>query len=429
PLMPSPQATNPDGTPAFVPIIVQSNPQIVYVVNNGKLQRSSDGGKTYSGVALPTTDLTQVSITVTVSPLDTQRIYVTLYGLRNGQGCLPTGADAAPASNIQPHSASSAQQGALVKLSGYGPCSEQYTSASGGGSWSKVHLPVAGVLAATTTMRTILGFVSAPPYTFQAQGSALFAMAGYSGQDGALGGGQPGIVRSDDGGATWRQVNQPPINASSGQSVCDFAAAPSGQTLYAIVDQGCGNAGAPTISLWRSKDGGANWSQIHTFTNVVESGMSVAADGTLYIDLPRAQFTSGAFSAGASSTNTGAGGIPYSALSGGGTINATPNAMLASANEGASFAAAPVRGVSSNTSIFGPFAILADGSVVALGTPNGSQSNPDTLYTWKLGASSWQKVNSSEAGDGFVYAQTSTVGGQETLYVVTASGKIVTFAI
>jgi len=103
--------------------------------------------------------------------------------------------------------------------------------------------------------------------------------------------------------------------------------------------------------------------------------------------------------------------------------------MLASSNQGASFTAAPVKGVASNTNIVGPFAVLADGSVVALGSSNTSPTVADTLYTWKLGASSWQQVNGSATSDGYVYAQASTVGGQETLYAVTTSGKIDSFAL
>ena len=427
---PPSQATNTDGSPAFVPIIAQSNPQIVYVVNNGKLQRSSDGGKTYAKVTLPTTDLTQTNVTATVSPLDPQRIYVTFYGLRNGKGCLPTGApaSAAPASSIQQQSASSAQQGALASLSGFGPCAEQYTSANSGGAWSRVHLPVAGVLAATTESRMILGFVSSPPYTFQAQGSVLFAMAGYSGQDGALGGGQSSILRSDDGGGTWRLVSSPPINTSTGLSVCDFAAAPSGQTLYAITGQGCNGEAVSPIFLWRSYNDGATWSQVHTFKNVAEAGMAVAANGALYLDLPGVQVYTSPSSAAPNQIHS-AGTSPYSALSGGGTINAAPNMMLASANQGASFTSAPLTGVASNTNIWGPFATLANGSVVALGSPSDSSTTADALYTWKPGASSWQKTAGSVTNDTFVYAQASTVGGQETLYVVTARGKIDSFAI
>lgn len=156
--------------------------------------------------------------------------------------------------------------------------------------------------------------------------------------------------------------------------------------------------------------------------------MAVAANGALYLDLPGVQVYTSPSSAAPNQIHS-AGTSPYSALSGGGTINAAPNMMLASANQGASFTSAPLTGVASNTNIWGPFATLANGSVVALGSPSDSSTTADALYTWKPGASSWQKTAGSVTNDTFVYAQASTVGGQETLYVVTARGKIDSFAI
>ena len=94
----------------------------------------------------------------------------------------------------------------------------------------------------------------------------------------------PGIrlVASDDGGATWKLIDSALVR-SGNTIVCDFAAAPTGTTIYATTSPGsCGGMGTfPTITLWRSDNGGQSWpaAQFATCQHRAENGMVVSSPG------------------------------------------------------------------------------------------------------------------------------------------------------
>ena len=70
--------------PEQLPVVAQSDPSIVYKIANGALLRSSDGGATYTKETLPSSGLSQVDISLAVSPLDATHVFVMESGMKNG---------------------------------------------------------------------------------------------------------------------------------------------------------------------------------------------------------------------------------------------------------------------------------------------------------------------------------------------------------
>lgn len=381
--------------PGNLPVVSAANPRVAYrLTTTNALQRSADGGATYADVALPKTDLSSVdSASVAVSPLDASRIFVTLAGQKNGQGCLPPS---------QPYGALSTHGGVLA--SGYVPCAEEFMSANGGQTWTQLSLPTGGVLGGTAMMRQMMGAYEASAYTFQAQGQRIYAAIGFSNQGGALIGSQAiRLVASDDGGATWRLVDSG--LATQSRFICDFAAAPTPGVLYAVTAaQSCGNESFPTLTLWRSDTGGQSWTRVRDLPTQAETGIVVDLHGGLYSLMPQvtAQGQSASFSQ-------------------------SPADVKNSPDAGATFLSAPSAGLPANPGIVGPYATLSDGSVVmAVGVTGGN--GPVALYAWGKGQSAWMKISgdyNANIGSVTVSHATDASGATtDTLTVVDVDGNI-----
>lgn len=345
--------------PEQFPVVAPSDATIVYKIANGTFLRSSDGGKTYATETLPKTDLTQIDESVAVSPLDANHVFVMLSGKKGDQGCLPP-------TNSYP---ALATHGGIL-ASGYVPCAEQYVSVDGGHTWSQPTLPTKGVLGALNMFRAVQGPYAAPSYTFQAQGQRLYSAMAFDNMGGSLVDSQGArLVASDDGGLTWRFVDVG--LATSNRFVCDFGAAPTPSVVYAVTgDQACGNETYPTLSLWRSDNGGQSWARVRTLPSLAETGLFVGAQGALYSYMPQVTVQGH----GSSLTNSIA------------------DAMV-SVDGGVTFTSAPGAGLPATNTFLSPFATLADGSVVyGVYTSDALVSGPQSLYTWKKGDASWTKL-------------------------------------
>ncbi|HEX9037685.1 MAG TPA: sialidase family protein [Ktedonobacterales bacterium] len=371
-----------------IPLVAPSDPQIVYKIANNVPQRSTDGGKTYGAISVPKSDITALdNIWIAVSPLNASHVFLTLSGSRNGQMCVVV------------QSSGQAYHGGTL-ASGGTDCSDQFYSANGGQTWARLRLPGGNVLGGTNFFRVVQGAFQAPAYVFQAQGSRLYAGAGFSTQDGAiLASLGARLMTSGDGGATWTLADQP--IASAGLYVCDFAVAPTGSTVYAAVtNQSCGNEGLPAMTLWRSDNAGQAWKKVSTLPSPAEGGLVVAPSGALYIFEPAAS------------------PISHSMI-----VSQTAQYALVSVNGGATFSHAPSAGIPGDptkASLVGPVAMLSDGSALyAVQTGAGSG-----LYAWKLGDTSWAQVAGAPAnGLGAVVAVPAGSGG-DTLYITDTSGDL-----
>jgi hypothetical protein len=353
-------------------------------------QRSTNGGKTYSALARPKTDITPIDdVWIAVSPLDPARVFLTISGQKGGQGCLP------------PTGALASHGGTL--FSGSVDCSEQFYSSNSGKSWTRLYLPSGDVIGGTNLFRMPQGPYESSAYVFQAQGTRLYAGAGYSAAGGVIFASDGArLLASDDGGASWALIDQPIISA--GLIACDFAASPTGSTIYAVVtNHNCGSEGLSAIGLWRSDNGGQSWSRVSNLSNPAEGGMAVSSSGALYIFNPATQAPS------------------HSAM-----LTMTPPYALVSVNKGVSFTSAPSAGTPKDATLIGPVGALSDGSVIYLVQSGATQYG---LYAWKVGAASWIKLASAPSGSLGAVIVTPQAGGGDTLTITDSTGGITTVKV
>jgi hypothetical protein len=330
-----------------MPMLAPSDPEVIYEAGPSMLRRSDDGGATWHDLPKPGTAFQGVvGVPFVVSPADPRTVFLTVDA--NG-----------PCSGV-----SGSGRGGL--------CGATFVSTDGGAHWKQVALPSPGVLGSTAGLRSLLA-VGGSLKTIQAQGHRLYSALGpYSGPDGdLLGVSSARLVTSTDGGLTWQYADKSLVG-----SMCDFIAAPGGDTIYALTSRGCGSEANPAISLWRSDDAGARWTSLGDLPSPLTSGgvavFRVNGQALLYMNLPQL------LSSGQTGTKTS---------------DAASN-LKVSADGGRTWIAAPTRGAPGGMS--GPLAVLADGSVVMSrfetsadpGAPGISQ-----LYAWKYGDAAWRKLS------------------------------------
>jgi hypothetical protein len=384
----------------YVPLVAPSDPHMIYKLvpaggSSGDLllARSPDGGTTWKTFALPAGKSTDyVSPVAFVSPLNPGDVFltvtVTLPLAQPGYQSCPS--SQASSSGLTSQKSSNGLSSYAALSGGPSLCAVEYLSTDGGVHWGPAHVPAS---AAPAALGDTSGY-SFFPADLWSTGSTVFHVQGtrlYSTTNVA-----PGvppnspeaqstqtirIVVSTDGGLNWTYVDGGLV-AASGQSICDYAAAPSGSTLFALTAAGCssdGPAASPPV-LWRSDDAGGQWVKVGQLPGSVENGM-IAVSGEngqaplLYINM--AQETCTSHTCG---------------------IDASPSNLQVSADGGQTWTPAPTKGFP--TSLSGnplqnpgePLGALSDGSILFLAPPvPGSAS----LYAWKLGDASWHQVGSS----------------------------------
>ena len=326
----------------FVPEIAPSNPLVVYKLvpaddSSGQqvLARSTDGGATWRTFALPTvTGGTPTPLVVFVSPLDPQSVFLTVQVV--------------------------------------------FLSRDGGAHWSPIHLPAS---AAPAALGDSLGYITRPSALFS-NGTTVFHVQGnrlYSATN-VLPGSSPRfpegessttirIVVSTDGGLTWSYADE--ALAAQGGNICDYTAAPSGATLFAITSPAClPDPGiVPSFSLWRSDDAGAHWTKVQG--GLLQSSM---INGMVAVSDPMGQTPQI---------------LLYLTMAKEG--NFSPANVHVSADGGQTWAEAPTAGfpVAPGPSI--PVGVLSDGSVLFLAQTGGSGA---AFFAWELGDAAWHQVGS-----------------------------------
>jgi hypothetical protein len=348
-----------------LPVIAPSNPNVVYELSYPQstptqitLRRSDDAGATWHNLPLPTQPPADVdNSSLAVSPLNASNVFLTfsLPSASHPEECHPT----------QP---SISGQSTLTPLSGSVHCSSQYYSTDGGQHWSLVQLPMQGAIGAPTFPEFS---ATSSASIFRAQGQRLYSAFGGANLDGVsiYGTGNIRIVSSTDGGKSWQLVDAQ--LAASGQNICDYMPAPTGNIVYAItqVNPFCYYDSTSPTYLWLSKDAGAHWTQVSQLPNVaINLTLVEQGDGAPLIYVR----------------------MPVSAQHETEDVSTNPPSLEVSADGGKTWHNAPTRGLPEGTARnFGPLGVLGDGSIVkAFETPDQTL----TFYAWKNGETAWQPI-------------------------------------
>lgn len=341
---------NATGTPV-PPAISPTDPNTVYEASMPpvKIRRTTDGGKTWRELALPTGAAQATAVELYISPVRAQTVFVTVTASleysQSGSAC----PSLSGATGYAPSHGGIAAAGVVQ-------CSQSYVSRDRGNTWTPLRFPVAGSISGRYS--DYLGGTGA---VIQSQDGRLYATLGCGTM---CSGAQARLVRSDDGGLTWRVVDQ-------GLQVCAYAAAPTGSTVFAAVavttcDPNTGN----TLTLYQSEDRGASWQRRAPLESAVVSHMRAnVLDGApvLYMNVPTIKRVSRTFSE------------EYS-----------PSEFIVSTDGGKTLQRAPATGIPDGVK---PdpiqIAITRDGTLVgAFNVPGGT-----TLYAWKPGDTSWRQLS------------------------------------
>ena len=381
------------------PQIAPSNPQVVYQLAQASasaaltLKRSADGGKTWKAFAVPAgSSADDFKPGIVVNPLNAQFVYLTANGTRSDNGC----------------SAATTYSGQSSLSGGQNICDVQYLSQDGGAHWSVLQLPLPDALGDTSMFGWPSPLTSYSLSVFHVQGTRLYSALGPYTENGAvLAATAARLVTSTDGGLTWQLID---ADVADGTGVCDYAPDPASSTLFAITSENCSSPGVSSLTLWRSDDAGAHWTQVGDLPNNADLGMILVSRGAgqqplLYIDM--AQMTGGgAYAVDFSGPQAGGGGIDFS-----------PTNLQVSADGGQTWQSAPVNGFPDAKGTPGkPLGILGDGSVLFVVQ---SQSGAASFYTWKSGDASWHKVGPTVQAIRYAFVTAPNAAGKQTLYAVT----------
>ena len=364
-----------------LPTIAPSDPRVVYEAINsisgqgGKattyasLRRTDDGGQTWHAITLPLPLANISEVTVRVSPLRAQTVFLSLWDRWNIT-CEPTNG-----------------------VMGEG-CERGFVSFDSGATWQPQQAQVRGILD------TGGGIV--------AQGDALYA------QNVCNDATCVHLLRSADGGRTWRAVDSGLVTDQ--RHLCDFTATASGQTVYA--DTALTDCTQPPSgkTLWRSDDAGAHWRELGPLLPkpmsesfyTIGNGTLLTAPGTahpalLYLNEPY----------------SGAAGLTfYYSTDFGATWQTTP--PLASQPDAAPDAPQTDTGSAGTTHLISSFgigqaAVLSDGSLLYVqDNPRGGRM---TAYLWTPGAKAWRalpQLPAQVAGPGSLLV-TPGANGRDTI--------------
>ncbi len=385
-----------------IPVVAPSDANVVYMAKGTRLQRSGDGGKTWSTLATPG-DFPQGAavqwLDVFVSPIDAHTLWATADLTTASGSTLPNCPVAPPFAFV----------GGSVVAGGSVPCQVQNVSFDGGQSWKLVKLAFAYMLGSASADTNIFNYADQYSQTPQVQADQLALRLYTLTSNGPLAssGNGPRLAVSSDNGQSWQPADTQ--LASAGLRVCDFAAAPGSRTLFAVTaDTGCSPEYRALPALWRSDDAGAHWTR-----KTLPGGRLVAAIAvgggptpTLYALMP-------ALSGQTHAVNT--------------TIG--PSDVFASADEGATWRQAPAAGIPPSSQNV-PISTSAAVSVLSDGTLLAPFIVPDTaatgqvpaqrvvFFVWKDGATAWQQQSRLDA---FAVATLQSVytSSRDDLWLVT----------
>lgn len=383
-----------------LPQLAPSNPQVAYELQTNAsgqlaLARTADGGKTWNTYALPAGQASNdFPPTMFVSPLDAQTVFVAVGGTRSGGACV----------------VSHALANYINFSGGQNLCALEYISKDGGAHWSQVRFPADGIVGDTGILDEALGPMLGSN-VLRPEGNRLYAAFGpYSQYNQLEGTAGARLVASDDGGSTWRFVD----NGLTGSGyICDIVPVPTGTTVFAITsDITCSAGGGQDLTLWRSDDAGARWSRVGKLPGNTDQGMlafsaGASAQPLLYINMP---------------TLVGGGiSLPQAAV----RANAVDlSGLQVSSDGGKTWQPAPTKGLPDGTTAprGAVLSVLEDGSLLFAVSGGQGQNLTTTFYAWKGGDTSWRKLTPAFAGNIQSFLVTTDANGKQTVWVATSKG-------
>ncbi len=421
------------GTNATGYVVAPSNVQVIYRTigsDGAKMQRSDDGGQTWTTISLPTRYFPAgfpLNGYIHISPLDPHIIILTESSDQSNPNC--------PASNLGGAMTlgHARQLSAETPSSGGYSCTFQYSSRDGGAHWTHLSL--------VDNVKLSVYFSS----SLQVAGTRLFAFAqpdvnGEASQVGRL-------MGSADGGFTWQPVDS--AIAAQGQAVEDsqFVATPTGSTLFTVslpATAKSGDGQAYTPYLWRSDDDGAHWTNEGVFnTPPAQPNVSGAEYNLLAASSANGQVALYEMKFGylpyATPTPTGNGApLPPPFAPGAGA----PGDVFVSVDNGHSWQEAAQKGVPSGLDMpvfsMGVTGTLSDGSIVMLfdktivktETLQNGASYTVTMqdaayYAWAPGQNTWQQLTPSYNADNVLQQWITLANGSqpETVWQIVKQGN------
>ena len=364
-----------------VPVFSPKNPDIVYETSLSPMsaRHSDDGGKTWQALTLPSGSDQAIELEIFASPLDAQTAFLTVtVNLAYGQGT-----NGCPSSSR----ASVAARGDIM-ASGQVPCSTTYRTTDEGKTWKAISFPVNGTISTP--------YSDSAPYAgtiIQAQGTRLYALLTCGPTCSSAGG---RLVKSSDGGVTWQVADA----GGLGSGVCDFAAQPTSNIIFAAVSRGsCDGINSPTLAIDRSNDAGNDWVHVSFLPQGASQGMAsvvVGGKALLIVNLPTVSWQPHIIGVGQSASE-----------------------FLVSADGGRTFKASPLAGVPDKAQpIITPLIVESDGSlIVAFSNVNGHMAK---VYSWKLGQASWRMfAPAAPSGQLVALLRAGTSASDETFWAVT----------
>ena len=321
--------------------VAPSDPYIVYRLNSSTfaMERSSDGGTTWSAVTFPP-EINQSPINANpvfaINPLSANIVYLTTFGDPSRIVCK-----------------SSAPPGGQLPAS---KCTNQYVTTDGGKNWQLLMLPDNGRL--TGMISQALGGTRAP---LLPQGKRVYSLMTADPYAGVY-----RLVASSDG-VHWQMADGD--LTARGQRIESYLASPTGNTVWVALSDG---------SLWRSDDSGSRWTRIASLpanqvpgTPNLSAARTVAGKINLYM-------------------------VTYSAPLG----DIAPADVLVSGDGGKTWRNAPAAGVPAGQHA-APSSVMtrADGSIVLLfRTPQVNIAFDEGIlhdaayYAWSEGANTWTRL-------------------------------------
>lgn len=354
------------------PILAPSNPRVIYLLDARPiaLRRSDDEGAHWKNLTLPAqTSQADVALLM-INAGDAQNVFLLLTFQQSASAC----------------SGNQAPTGAINAFSGYS-CQLSYDSTDGGSHWGLMRWSAqAGRSGAVGSVGEII-----------AQGNHLYSLIYDQNQQESL---VERLIMSADGGATWQFADE--TLRAQGQGLCSFTAAPTGSSLFALVQSGSctqsigylrSNTVYPqarsVVAVWRSDDGGAHWMRVNGFPYQQPDTQSLTAVGG---------------TGGAQPTLFAAAGV-------GSTYQ-----RLVSADGGKTWEQLPTRGLPSGTDVsYYTQAVLSDGSVLM---PVQVAGNSIAFFAWKPGDHPWRQVTAPYVGDPIDVVVVPSAGGHDTLWLV-----------
>jgi hypothetical protein len=404
------------------PIIAPSDPAVVYEAaltgpnSEHIFRRSDDAGATWRDLPVPDGGLSAYALgdlAIWVDPANAQNVVATLGRLLppgNERDCPTLGA-----------TAGFARQGAATPNtpgSGSGGCHLQYFSADGGLHWSEMRFPVPGSMTSGwgVSLRTLT--------VLQSQGTRLYTAIHYRGESGLV-----RVFVSQDRGATWTLADNGLYG--QGHSICDYRVVPDSNTLYATTGRDeCFQMITPQpITLWRSDDAGAHWSQMGQLPGsaailisaVKRSGHPEPALAIAAFDKARAERSERAWV-------SEDGGRQWTAAPDQ-SVNDTLNVFMGGPRDGSL-----IQITQSLGAILQPLPQgtpttpgIATATPSPVGVSGGATSRPHADFTsWSPGQTGWRQIAQSLEGTDVVYAAVShdAKNGTPLLWAVTTSADV-----